>query len=333
MRLLWMWPWWMVLAVLIAGLAVCWLGWRDSSKNDKKWLRRALMVVVVAAMGTGPAIRTDVAEVGTNAEVYFVVDATGSMGAEDYAEGQRRIDAVREDIVAIARAYPGARFSIVRFDSRATRQLPLTSDLRAVESWAQTFRLEDTQGSHGSTINRPIPELQLALQRSAEEKPANIRILYLFSDGESTDPTADPAVAYSVLGDYVAGGAVLGYGTPEGGTMKVNGGVDDGNDIIDPATGQQAISRIDEATLQQSAEQLGVPYAHRVEPGIDDSLLVGGIDALLEENKNTRSVYNVQIWPLGFVLLGLVLWEMYASVPRLRGAYEVQRALARRGGS
>ena len=332
MRFLWIWPWWLVLAVLVAGLVLCWLGWRDSSKTDRKWLRRALMVAVVAAMGTGPGLRTDVAEIGTNAEVYFVVDTTGSMGAEDYDGDQRRIEAVREDMVAIAREYPGARFSIVRFDSQATRQLPLSSDIRAVESWAETFKLENTYGSHGSTINRPVPELQEALQRSAEEKPANIRILYLFSDGESTDAEAETGAAYSQVGDYVAGGAVLGYGTDEGGPMKVNGGYNAGTYIEDSSTGQRAISRIDEQTLRQAADQLGIPYAHRTQPGIDNSLLVGGIDDLLEDNKNTRSVYNLQIWPLGLVLLGLVLWEVYASAPRLRAAYEVQRALTRRSG-
>lgn len=331
MKLLWIWPWWLVLPVLAVGLTVCWLAWRDSSKNDRRWLRRALMVAVVAAMGMGPAVRTDVAELKTNAEVYFVVDTTGSMGAEDYGAAQRRIEGVREDIVAIAREYTGARFSIVRFDSRATRQLPLTTDLRAVESWAQTVKLEDSYTSQGSTVNRPVPELKVALERSAKENPGNIRILYLFSDGESTDSSVDPGAAYSELSTYVAGGAVLGYGTAEGGPMKINGGMDDGGYIIDSATGQQAISHLDEATLEQVAEQLSIPYAHRVEPGIDNSLLVGGIEDLLEENTNTRTVYNVQVWPLGFALLGLVLWEILATAPRLRGAYEVQRALSRGG--
>lgn len=405
MKLLWIWPWWLVVIVLVAGLTLCWLGWRESgaragsnrgfrlgaregsrhrpqrgvahgtgwnvSGRDWRWIRRGLMVAVVSLMGAAPGVRTDVAEIGTNAEVYFVVDATGSMGAEDYVEGgtgaadsgesdgagdggeatdpaagHRRIDGVRADLVALAREYPGARFSIIRFDSRATTQLPLTSDLRAVESWAETFKLESSYTSQGSTINRPADELTTTLQRSAEERPGNVRILYVFSDGESTDPYAEPRPQFAEAGKYVSGGAVLGYGTEEGGQMPMQGGYDGDGYIIDPATGQPAVSRINETVLQQVAEQLGVPYAHREgvgggsgdgsgvsdgsNPGIDEGLLVGGIEDLLEQGSNTRSVYNVQIWPFGLMLSGLLLWEICAIVPRLREAVELRRASAGR---
>ena len=429
MKLLWVWPWWLVVIVLVAGLVVCWLGWRDSRQRrrgsgeyerssvagrggvegfgrmagregaegrgslegrgreagrgslggrDWRWVRRGLMVAVVALMGAAPGIRTDVAEIGTNAEVYFVVDATGSMGAEDYgaggdsgtdgsgesgsgesgsagnsdgvtepAAGRQRVDGVRADLVALAREYPGARFSIIRFDSQATTQLPLTSDLRAVESWAETFKLESSYTSQGSTINRAAEELTTMLRRSAEEKPGNVRILYVLSDGESTDSYADPRPQFAEAGAYVSGGAVLGYGTSEGGRMPMQGGYEGDGYIIDPATGQPAISRINETVLNEVAEQLGVPYAHRVGLGdsaasgsgsrVDEGLLVGGIEELLEQGSNTRSVYNVQIWPLGLLLVGLMMWEIYATAPRLRAALELWRATrnsaSRNGGS
>lgn len=349
--------------------------------RDWRWVRRGLMVAVVALMGAAPGIRTDVAEIGTNAEVYFVVDATGSMGAEDYAPGgsagsgtaggggegsdgegaggsggagedqvagRQRVDGVRADLTALAREYPGARFSIIRFDSRATTQLPLTSDLRAVESWAETFKLESSYTSGGSTINRPVEELTTTLRRSAEEKPGNVRILYVLSDGESTDPYAESGPRFAEAGAYVSGGAVLGYGSEMGGKMPVQGGYSGDGYIIDPLTGQPAISRINEAVLKEVAEQLGVPYAHRVgaggsgspgnggsssdegsgavNPKIGEGLLVGGIEELLEQGSNTRSVYNVQIWPLGMALVGLMMWEIYATTPRLRGALELRRA-------
>ena len=128
--------------------------------------------------------------------------------------------------------------------------------------------------------------------------------------------------------------------------MPMQGGYDGDGYIIDPATGQPAVSRINETVLQQVAEQLGVPYAHREgvgggsgdgsgvsdgsNPGIDEGLLVGGIEDLLEQGSNTRSVYNVQIWPFGLMLSGLLLWEICAIVPRLREAVELRRASAGR---
>jgi Ca-activated chloride channel family protein len=68
----------------------------------------------------------------------------------------------------------------------------------------------------------------------------------------------------------VDGGAVLGYGTADGGRMQENTGQASGQDtgagyIQDRSTGTgtDAISVIDEGRLQGIAGQLGVPYVHR----------------------------------------------------------------------
>jgi Ca-activated chloride channel family protein len=68
----------------------------------------------------------------------------------------------------------------------------------------------------------------------------------------------------------VDGGAVLGYGTAEGGRMKENTGQRSGQDagagyIQDRSsgTGNDALSVIDEGRLHAIAGQLGVPYVHR----------------------------------------------------------------------
>ena len=71
-------------------------------------------------------------------------------------------------------------------------------------------------------------------------------------------------------GGLVDGGAVLGYGTPQGGRMKENTGQRSGRTagagyIQDRTTGsgRDALSVIDEGRLQGIAGQLGVPYVHR----------------------------------------------------------------------
>lgn len=144
---------------------------------------------------------------------------------------------------------------------------------------------------------------------------------------------------------------MLGYGSEAGGRMPIQGGYSGDGYIIDPSTGQPAVSRINEAVLKEVAEQLGVPYAHRVGTGssgspgdggagndegsemanskIDEGLLVSGIEELLEQGSNTRSVYNVQIWPLGLLLVGLIMWEIYAITPRLSAALELRRVTRR----
>ena len=329
MRFVWIWPPWAVLLVVIVGLALCWLGWRAvRSRQGAKhtWFRRGFMVIAVAAMGAGPALPSDLPETETNVEVYFVVDTTGSMGAEDYNGRNPRMDGVRADMTAIAGAYPGARFSIIRFDSTASIQLPLTTDERAVTSWLDTLKMERTYASIGSSVNRPASLLTKTLKKSAEERPGNIRAVYFFSDGEATDPNANLEVEYTEAGNYTSGGAVLGYGTKEGGRMLQTeyGSLDEY--IVDPQTGQDAISKIDEVDLTKLGERLGVPYVHRTEPGIDNSLLMGGIEDL-QSQLGDKFVYNVQIWPIAIVLVALAIWEIVDVAPRVRGAASVRRGM------
>src|SRR5699024_7972918 len=94
-------------------------------------------------------------EVTSNAELYFVVDRTGSMVAEDYNGSEPRLEGVRHDLVALTEAMPGSRYTILSFDSQATQQLPMTTDARAVRTWAQTVNQETTSCSAGSAVGRP----------------------------------------------------------------------------------------------------------------------------------------------------------------------------------
>ena len=83
----------------------------------------------------------------SNVEIYLVVDRTGSMAAEDYDGTSPRLDGVRSDIAAIRDAFPDARYSIIALDSTGARELPLTSDVDAVDSWVGSLHQEITDRS------------------------------------------------------------------------------------------------------------------------------------------------------------------------------------------
>lgn len=285
-------------------------GTRPSAGRTRWWLRAAA-VVAVLAIGLGPsAPRRSTEEVGVGVDVFFVVDRTGSMAAEDYAGGAPRLDGVRHDVPALTAAVPGARYSVIAWDSEATRQLPLTSDSHAVESWAQTVRQEPSATSTGSRIDRPLDAVQRALATAAEREPGHLRLLFLLSDGEQT---AEGEVAsFAELAPLVDGGGVLGYGTPEGGQMHADGG----KDYILDVDGTPAVSRIDEAALTTVAEQIGVPYLHRTAP--DDALLslVADVDPQTENRPEARVVthWNPVVWPAAAVLLALFGTEVWLLV-------------------
>lgn len=277
------------------------------------WWRRTAVVAVFALIGLGPATPTkDGQELVRNIDVFFVVDRTGSIVAEDYDGDKPRIDGVRHDIVAIAKAIPDARYSIISFDSQASRQLPLTTDVHAIESWADTFDREVTLYSKGSLTDRPLDALRAALEGSAEQNPQNARVVFFLSDGEQT-ADGEPR-SFEELADLVDDGAVLGYGTPEGGPMREYDPYLDGDDYIqDSSTGEPALSMIDEETLTALADQLGVDYVHRGAP-TDVAEIVAGIDGDLVAARAGRNpeFWRFHVWPLALLLAGLLGWEAWS---------------------
>ncbi|HQV58138.1 MAG TPA: VWA domain-containing protein [Ilumatobacteraceae bacterium] len=125
-----------VVIAAIAGALVAWGRWRrgDSRSQVLRWLG---LWLVLLAMSTDPTVGgSTVQMVGTNADVLFVVDTTGSIAAEDYNGREPRLNGVRADIVEIAKSFPGARYSLITFDSDAALELPWTTDLGALTSLA-----------------------------------------------------------------------------------------------------------------------------------------------------------------------------------------------------
>ncbi|ERH19085.1 von Willebrand factor type A domain protein [Actinobaculum sp. oral taxon 183 str. F0552] len=319
--MMWLWPRWAVAALLVGGLGACFALWRttrgDNSKAWVDWTRRALMIVVVASMGMTPSVEVKQTSVVRGANVYFVVDVTGSMVAEDYNGSHPRMDGVRADIRRIQRQIPGARYSAFVFGSEATRALPLTTDGTALESFVQTLSSENTYQSEGSSVRRPVEALRRELERSRRSHPEALQLVYVLSDGEPRGRDSGEK-GYSEVHDLIDGGAVLGYGTSQGGRMKENLGGDPAKSgyIVDPKTKSEAISRIDEGQLKKAAKEAGVDYVHRTSP--DQGITTPDVDTLKQRSAKGRTRRNPMIWPAGTALVVLLAWEIAALTPRIR---------------
>ena len=74
----------LVVIALVAATFVFLSARRSLRTNLMDVIRRSLIAVVVIIMGAGPSIPGTIIEVTSNIEVYFVIDRTGSMGAEDW---------------------------------------------------------------------------------------------------------------------------------------------------------------------------------------------------------------------------------------------------------
>lgn len=324
-------PWWLLLPIFgaLIGLSV----WQILSHgtNRSGWVRRLIMVVLAAVIGLGPSIEERVPDsLLSNAEVYFVVDRTGSMAAQDYGEdGETRLTGVKADIDQLTRVIPAAQYSIIAFDSQASSQLPLTTDSRAVRAWASTIRQEVTNYSAGSAIDRPRDMLEDVLAKAHERNPQNVRLVFFFADGENTRGSAsnpDDIDSYDQIADLVDGGAILGYGTAEGGQMLRYSGVGDPVEddwIIDPNTQKPAVSKLDEEQLRAVADDLDVPYLHRFEPSSLESVIDGiKLTDIESDGRTDAIVYRGIFWMLALGFAALLAWEgrdLLRQVPGRRG--------------
>ena len=318
-------PWPLLVVAIIGALAAVW--WNPTSRTvpGESKVTHWRLTAAVALLGVAafrPAVPGDeVDTTAANLNVYFVVDTTSSIIAEDYGDERPRIEGVASDIAEIATALPGARYSVVTFDQAARVRLPLTTDTTALEAALETLLPEPSEVSHGSSVTEANDRLKTLLQQADSRQPERGRIVYYFGDGEQTAPT--PAAPFDIDRRLINGGAVLGYGTTEGGRMKSTRSRFDSTAsyIKDPTTGEDARSVVSEPTLRAIADQLGLSYVHR-EAGDSIDPAVAGVDLdqfgtseEIEKHKvlSRRELY----WPLLLGVAGIAAWEVGASVTAL----------------
>ena len=316
-----------IIAILVIGTAMVFLMWKRSARphlNDA--VRRALAVVVVALICAGPSVEGEATQVSSSVEVYMVIDRTGSMVAEDWDGKKPRIDGVRQDVATILEKMAGSRFSIISWDSGVRTELPLTTDSTAVTSYMATFVQELSESSQGSSPDRPASHLATMLEKNKQKHPQNLRTLFVFTDGETSNqdhwssaPAGDES-DWDQVKQYVDGGLILGYGTPEGGPMKVlrlrSEGTQSGGepeyirDTSQPGN-PVAISKIDEAALKAVASRIGLDYVHSPDKSAIESHARSVLEGAssISETRNLQSTYRYIIWPFALILGALLAWE------------------------
>jgi Ca-activated chloride channel family protein len=284
------------------------------------WVLRLGMIVVVFAMLLRPGIPGGTSQtLATDTDVVIVVDTTASIVAEDWAGDRPRIEGVRADVQAIVDEYPGARFALISFDAAAQLRLPLTTDATALMSSLDVMRPEVTDQSRGSSIGIANRMLADTLSAAAKASPERARMVFYLGDGEQTASREPESFASSAK--YVDGGAVLGYGTAEGGPMKKTTGAGAAAGGYIEYQGSPAMSVIDEDNLRQVSEQLGVEYQHRM---ADAGIELPEAPSSTTDYAASGEVGNVieLYWIAALVLIVLLAVEVALatmSIVRLRG--------------
>ncbi len=308
-------PFLVVFTLSAAGL-VLW-GYRRTkgsslvSRPGVQAIRRALMAAMVVLALAGPAIPREDVLSSSNVEIVFAIDRTGSMAAEDGPDGAPRLDAVRRDVAAIVEGTASARYAVVTWDSSARVELPFTTDSSAVLAFADALHQEVSEFSSGSATTRPVGEVVELLEHGANQRPQNIRYLVVFTDGEPTS-NVGPERDWTEVAPLIDGGAVIGYGTEEGGPMRIflPGGAGTDEYMVDE-DGSEAISRIDLEGLEQLASESGLPLLVNPDEGQVNELATSLMtDAdLVDDERRVSTHYRYLTWVPALLLGVLVVWE------------------------
>jgi Ca-activated chloride channel family protein len=332
----------LALLIPIAVVLLGFVGWQIVRNRRTplglSWFARLALVAFVLVMSLRPAIAgaepASTAEGGL--EVYFVVDTTSSMAAEDF-ESAPRLDGVKADIGGIARSLPGAEFALVTFDSSAIQRMPLSGDVTALRSAVTAITQEVTAYSSGSSIDAPLELVTSILTDAREDNPERPRLVYYVGDGEQTVAT-EPA-SFDTVAPLIDGGAVLGYGTEDGGRMMSFDGYNDETSapayIKDYSANppSDAVSRIDETRLGTIADQLGVDYVHR-DYGDPVDPLVAGISVAAPSIESEPAGAAVELyWWLAIPIALLLIRELLGTVTALSELRPPKSARTRRGES
>lgn len=309
------------LGAALIGLCI----WRLVVEDGKRmhWIRRAAMAVLVLAMVARPGVPGGEVPTGTiNVNVFLLIDSSQSMAAEDWGEpGQTRMDGIRQDVRDIAYAFAGSNISVITFDSRPQLRVPLTDDGSAVIELVNAMRPEIGVFSNGTSISAGRDLLQQEIERANAADSGSPTIVFYLGDGEQT--AEETPESFEPVADLVDAGFVLGYGTSEGARM-LESSFDvtaEPTYVQDPAGGD-AISRIDEAALEQIADQLSISYLLRsaqtpLAPSLEAMTSAQGEVDLSRFEEARLDLYWVLALPL-FALLAWELWVFAGAAAALR---------------
>lgn len=311
-----------ILVLVFGGLAVWALVRAKTASTRMLWVARIGLVLACGLLLLRPGVPGGAVEtLASDVDIVLMVDTTASIVAEDWDGDRPRLEGVRADIESIVAEYPGARVALITFDATATLRVPLTTDTTALMTALAVMRPEPTTQSIGSSIGIGAELLEETLEAAASVMPDRARMVFYFGDGEQT--SRDDPESFSGAAGHLSSGAVLGYGTSEGGPMRTTSAGTAGPGDYITYEGQRALSTIDPDNLSRIAEQLGLDYVPRA---ADTPLELPPMPTTaLTTTGSTESVAEFT-WIVALVIAALLALELAHGVAVLVSTARVPRA-------
>jgi len=307
-----------ILFVIAAGIFI-WCIFKKSRRTVDNFRRIGILFTIVLLI-MHPMLRGGYSEAQlTNLNVYFAVDNTNSMSAKDCDnESKYRFEKVTQDIKDIAYQFPGAQYSVITQDISTYVAMPPTTNLDTLLSYANAIWPKPTDYSKGSNSNELLEKTFEQISEYDKEHPERINILFYLGDGEDTSTSAK--TVFMQIKKRIATGAVLGYGTKDGGTLPIVSSYRprefDYGAVKDPS-GTVHKSRIDESNLRGMATKLGIKYYYCTNGKVPDNLAAEVSDGVELTGTQDVDAQTEIYWILALVLIGLLSWDLYVVLTRI----------------
>ena len=236
-----------------------------SWSGAKGWIRIILwdlaflcFVIGIAHPQMGAKLKEHEAK---GAEIMICLDVSNSMLSQDYSPS--RLDRAKLAISRVVDKLQGDRIGLIIFAGTSFVQLPITTDYVS----AKMFLGNIDTGSvpvQGTAIGDAI----LTAAKSFSAQSEKSRAIIVITDGENhEDDAVDAARQAAELGIKIY---TVGVGSLRGQPIPVNG------ELLKDKDGNIVVSRLDEATLKQIADEGHGAYVHAgneefgLNPIIDD---------------------------------------------------------------
>ena len=298
---------------VLAGVIYC--ATRQPLRNVKNFRRLGIIAVLIVILMRPSIAGESVDEYERKLNVFFIADFTGSMIARDGSGNARRYEQVQDDIVAIAKKFPGARYSLISLVQRPQVSSPLSTDISTLENGARALDPPATMYSKSTPLKDLLDFSEQKIARYAKTKPDYQNIVFFMSDGEDTEE--ELTTVNSELAGLIDGGRVFGYGSEKGAqieTISYNGEIQGYFISEKDADGyiSKHISKRNNENLNNIASKLGLEYTQRAAAAFDDSAFDEIVKkAEVAASENTTPSYHEGYWIVAIVLAALLAWEFY----------------------
>ena len=275
-----------------------------------KLIIRTLYFILFLIAFAGPSIGNSFKEVKEEGkDIFIAVDLSQSMISTDV--GPNRLRRIQFELKELLKSFPTDRIGLIIFSTEAFLQLPLTYDQSVANLYIDGLNI-GLVPNMGTDLNAP---LRMALERfqNDQSQDEKSKAVILISDGEHFgDDLEDISSELYENGIKVF---TLGVGTTQGGQIPRGNGV-----VIDPQTGQPAISKLDPESLQLVAIETGGKYFEISDQAQEMGSLISSLESLEGGTSNTRVVEASSNKYFYFLLaaLALALLDMILPIKTIK---------------